>query len=106
MIHSDDRGALIPPRVAEYAVAIVPVGLTARTREDDRQKILKDAESIGQTLRAAGIRVLCDTRDHYSPGWKFAEYEVCDSHSPRCRNDPVIVILGSGPIICLQISSC
>ena len=69
IIHADDKGAVWPPRVAEYQVAIVPVGLTARTSEADRQKILKDAENIGQTLSEAGIRVECDTREHYSPGW-------------------------------------
>lgn len=76
IIHADDKGAVWPPRVAEYQVAIVPVGLTARISEADRQKILKDAENIGQTLSEAGIRVECDTREHYSPGWKFNEYEL------------------------------
>jgi prolyl-tRNA synthetase len=76
MIHSDDKGAVFPPRCAEFQVAIVPVGLTARSSEGDKQKILKDAESIGQSLSEAGIRVQCDTRLHYSPGWKFNEYEL------------------------------
>jgi len=99
IIHADDKGAVWPPRVAEYQVAIVPVGLTARISEADRQKILKDAENIGQTLSEAGIRVECDTREHYSPGWKFNEYEVRDSLSSHCYNDYVIGILGSEPIL-------
>ncbi len=81
MIHSDDKGAIFPPRVAEFQVAIVPVGLTARTSEADKQKLLEETKNIGRTLSEAGIRVQCDTREHYSPGWKFNEYEVCNS---RC----------------------
>jgi len=76
MIHSDDKGAIFPPRVAEFQVAIVPVGLTVRTSEADKQKILEEAKNIGRTLSEASIRVQCDTREHYSPGWKFNEYEL------------------------------
>ena len=76
MIHSDDKGAVFPPRVAEFQVALIPVGLTARTTDEDKQKLLDAIESISKTLIDHDIRVQCDTRSHYSPGWKFAEYEL------------------------------
>jgi len=76
MIHGDDKGAIIPPCVAEFQVALIPVGLTARTSDADRQKLLDDIQGIAKTLTEYGIRVECDTRSHYSPGWKFSEYEV------------------------------
>lgn len=76
MIHGDDKGAIFPPRVAEFQVALIPVGLTARTLDTDRQKLLDDIQGIAETLTMSGIRVECDTRSQYSPGWKFSEYEV------------------------------
>ena len=87
MIHADDKGAVWPPRVAEFQVAIVPLGITARTSEADKHKILEGAQSIGRTLSEAGIRVECDTREQYSAGWKFANFEVCGIHNSHCRND-------------------
>ncbi|KAI0910706.1 hypothetical protein F4823DRAFT_589261 [Ustulina deusta] len=76
MIHGDDKGAIFPPRVAEFQVALIPVGLTARTLDTDRQKLLEDIQGIAETLTTSGIRVECDTRSQYSPGWKFSEYEL------------------------------
>lgn len=76
MIHGDDRGAIFPPRVAEYQVALIPVGLTAKTSDEDKQKLLDTIHSIEKALVDNDIRVQCDTRSHYSPGWKFAEYEL------------------------------
>ena len=76
MIHGDDRGAVFPPRVAEYQVALIPVGLTAKSSDEDKQKLLDTIQSIAKTLTDKKIRVQCDTRSHYSAGWKFAEYEL------------------------------
>jgi prolyl-tRNA synthetase len=76
MIHGDDKGAVFPPRVAEYQVALLPVGLTAKTTDEDRAKLLDTLQGIEKTLTDKDIRVLCDTRSHYSPGWKYAEYEL------------------------------
>lgn len=76
IIHGDDKGAIFPPRVAEYQVALIPVGLTAKTSEEERQKLLDAIKGIEKELIKGDIRVLCDTRAHYSPGWKFADYEL------------------------------
>lgn len=76
MVHGDDKGAVLPPRVAEFQVALIPVGLTVRTSDEDREKLLDDIQGIAKSLTEYGIRVECDTRLHYSPGWKFSQYEV------------------------------
>jgi len=76
MIHGDDKGAIFPPRVAEFQVVLIPVGITARTSDADKQKFLDNIQDIAKTLTKDGIRAQCDTRSHYSPGWKFSEYEV------------------------------
>jgi len=76
MIHGDDKGAVIPPRVSETQVALIPVGVTAKSTPEEKQGLLNQIQSIGTTLKDANIRVEVDIRDHQSPGWKFNEYEL------------------------------
>ncbi|AAS52664.1 AEL021Cp [Eremothecium gossypii ATCC 10895] len=76
MTHSDNKGLVIPPRVAQHQVVILPVGITAKTKEDVRSKIHDSARAIENRLHKAGIRVLGDYADNYTPGWKFAQYEL------------------------------
>src|SRR5215470_2763777 len=70
MVHGDDSGLVLPPRIAPYQVVIVPIG-----RDDWREKVLPKAQDIQRELLAAGIRVTIDERDE-RPGWKFAEWEL------------------------------
>ena len=76
MVHSDDKGAVFPPRVAEFQVALIPVGVTKKTSEEDAEKLMNTIKEMDKKLTDHGIRVQCDTRTHYSPGWKFAQYEL------------------------------
>lgn len=76
MIHGDDKGLVLPPRVAAIQVVILPVGITAKTSEVDRTAIMKMSHSIADELRDANIRVEVDDRDNVSPGWKFNHWEL------------------------------
>ncbi len=76
MIHGDDKGLVIPPRVAEIQVVIVPVGITAKSSEKDRDQLYEKVDSLASTLANADIRVETDKREGYSPGWKFNEWEL------------------------------
>jgi prolyl-tRNA synthetase len=71
MTHGDDSGLVLPPRVAPYQVVIVPI-----PRGNWQETVLPRAESLKSELQAAGIRVLIDLREEYTPGWKFAEWEL------------------------------
>jgi prolyl-tRNA synthetase len=71
MTHGDDSGLVLPPRVAPYQVVIVPI-----PRGNWQETVLPKAREIQQMLVAAGIRVMLDDRDSYTPGWKFAEWEL------------------------------
>ncbi|KAL8713017.1 MAG: hypothetical protein Q9220_002877 [cf. Caloplaca sp. 1 TL-2023] len=88
MIHSDNRGLVLPPRVAETQVVIVPVGITAKTSEAERQSIHQQVDALAIVLRDAGVRVETDKREGYSPGWKFNEWEM--------RGVPVRLEFGPG----------
>ncbi|KAJ0418935.1 hypothetical protein BJY00DRAFT_286862 [Aspergillus carlsbadensis] len=76
MIHSDNNGLVIPPRVAETQVVVVPVGITAKLTPEDREKLYTEVDQIVDTLTAAGVRATGDKREGYSPGWKFNEWEL------------------------------
>ena len=75
MIHSDNKGLVLPPRVAEIQTIIVPVGLTAKTSEEERNKLNAEVDGLVAVLEAAGVRVESDKRS-YSPGWKFNQWEL------------------------------
>ncbi|KAH3900439.1 probable Putative proline--tRNA ligase YHR020W [Saccharomycodes ludwigii] len=76
MIHSDNKGLVVPPRVSQYQAVIVPVGITSKTSDENRAKINKTAQHIESRLIKAGIRATGDYRDNYNPGWKFANWEL------------------------------
>ncbi len=68
MVHGDNSGLVLPPRVAPVQVCIVPI------RQQD-PTVLPTAEDISGRLKAAGVRVKTDDSEK-SPGWKFAEQEM------------------------------
>ncbi len=71
MTHGDDSGLVLPPRVAPYQVVIVPI-----PRGNWRETVLPRAREIQNELTSAGVRVMLDDRDSYTPGWKFSEWEL------------------------------
>jgi len=68
-IHGDDKGLIVPPRLAETQVVIIPI-LFDKTKE----KVLKKANEIFKLLK--DYKVYLDDREDYSPGWKFNEHEL------------------------------
>ena len=74
MIHSDNNGLVLPPRVAETQVVIVPVGITAKTSEEEKISLHREVDALEEVLRAINLRVTSDKSD-YTPGWKFNEWE-------------------------------
>ncbi|HEX7057950.1 MAG TPA: proline--tRNA ligase [Bacilli bacterium] len=71
MVHGDDRGLSLPPKVAPTQVMVIPIG-PAKTWEP---VVTKARELVGD-LRKAGVRVRIDDNPEQSPGWKFNEYEM------------------------------
>ncbi len=71
MAHSDDKGLVLPPKLAPIQVVIVPIYKSAEQYELVCQK----AAEIKEMLENKNIRVKLDDRDTYKPGWKFNEYE-------------------------------
>jgi prolyl-tRNA synthetase len=76
MVHGDNRGLVIPPRVVEVQVVIVPVGITAKSTDEERNSLHEQCQALALVLRAADVRVETDMREGYSPGWKFNDWEL------------------------------
>ena len=72
MTHSDDRGLILPPKLAPYQVVLIPI----YHNDNERSEIIAKMKIISKNLRALGVRVKEDFRDTYKPGWKFSEYEL------------------------------
>ncbi|XP_029890836.1 bifunctional glutamate/proline--tRNA ligase isoform X6 [Aquila chrysaetos chrysaetos] len=76
MIHGDNMGLVLPPRVACVQVVIIPCGITNSLSEDDKEALLKKCNEYRNRLLSVNIRVRADLRDNYSPGWKFNHWEL------------------------------
>ncbi|CAA9995880.1 unnamed protein product [Nesidiocoris tenuis] len=76
MIHADDQGLVLPPKVAPVQVIIVPCGITVSLPESEKNKLLGMCQNLTVMLTEAGLRVEADLRDNYSPGWKFNHWEL------------------------------
>ena len=71
MAHSDDKGLVLPPKLAPIQVVIIPVFKTP----EQFAAISIVAENIKKALTAKNISVKYDNRETHKPGWKFSEYE-------------------------------
>ena len=71
MTHGDDKGLVLPPRLAPYQVVIVPIG-----RGDQAEQVVAPARELAGRLQRNGIRAHVDTRTHLSPGFKFNDWEL------------------------------
>lgn len=69
MTHSDDRGLILPPKIAPTQIVIVPI-YNNETKDD----VLKNALKIKDALKNYLIEF--DDRDQYKPGWKYNEWEL------------------------------
>lgn len=76
MIHGDDKGLVLPPRIAKLQVIVIPLGITAKTSDEVKQKHSEKVQQLGADLKKAGVRCDVDTREGYTPPWKFNDWEL------------------------------
>lgn len=75
MVHGDNQGLVLPPRVASIQAVVVPCGVTAKTSDEDRAKINNACDDLAKSLIDGGIRARADLREGYTPGYKFNDWE-------------------------------
>jgi prolyl-tRNA synthetase len=73
MVHGDDKGIVIPPRISPLHCAIVPIYYS----KEDREKVLEKARELKKTIESSGdFKCEIDLRDDKTPGWKYSEWEM------------------------------
>ena len=70
MVHGDDQGLVLPPRLAPFQVVIVPIYKT----EQERSAVMEQTERVQQSL--AEFRLKLDDREEVTPGFKFNDWEM------------------------------
>jgi prolyl-tRNA synthetase len=81
LVHGDDRGLKLPPKLAPTQAVVVPIW-----RGTNKGEVRREAEALYSELKDAGLRMEVDLDEEHSPGWKFNEHEL--------RGVPVRVELG------------
>jgi prolyl-tRNA synthetase len=71
MVHGDDSGLRLPPRIAPVQAVLIPIALG-----DWKTSVLPVAREVERELKERGVRIKLDDREEYTPGWKFSEYEM------------------------------
>jgi prolyl-tRNA synthetase len=72
MIHGDDKGLVLPPKIAPVQVVVVPIPFKGA----DPAAIAAKCKEVADKLIQHGLSVVFDNRDEYTPGWKFNQYEL------------------------------
>ena len=81
LVHGDDRGLKLPPKIAPTEAVIVPIW-----RGQSKGEVRREAEALYSELKDSGLRMEVDLDEEHSPGWKFNEHEL--------RGVPVRVEIG------------
>jgi len=71
MVHGDDRGLVIPPRIAPIQVVVIPIPY-----KEEGRGVTAQAKLTAEKLQKAGVSAILDDREQYTPGWKFNEWEM------------------------------
>ncbi|MEN9564036.1 MAG: Proline--tRNA ligase [Chloroflexota bacterium] len=82
MVHGDDNGLVLPPRLAPIQAVVVPIF----KNDAEKEKVMEVADRLFAELKTAGVRVKFDDRDNVSSGFKFNDWEM--------RGVPVRVEIG------------
>ncbi|MGO9273827.1 MAG: proline--tRNA ligase [Terriglobia bacterium] len=72
MVHGDDQGLILPPRLAPFQLVIVPIF----KNDEEKAAVLANAQKVRAELVEAGLRVKMDDREGMSPGFKFNDWEM------------------------------
>jgi prolyl-tRNA synthetase len=72
MVHGDDQGLVLPPKIAPFQVVLVPI----YRKDEEKSQVMAVVEKIQAELLNAGIRLKLDDRDELTPGFKFNDWEM------------------------------
>lgn len=90
MVHGDDQGLILPPRLAPYQAVIVPI----YKRDDEKSQVMESVEMVRRSLD--GLRLHVDQREEVTPGFKFNDWEM--------RGVPLRIEIGSKDVQAQQVT--
>jgi len=77
MVHGDDKGLVLPPKVASIQVIVIPCGITAKTTLEQKKALEDKVEQVAKDLcEKVNVRAKTDLRDNYTPGYKYNHWEM------------------------------
>ncbi len=71
MVHGDDKGLILPPKISPTQVIIVPI-----YKDESKEIVKQKAYELEKKLKDSNIRAYTDDRDEYTSGWKFNDWEM------------------------------
>ena len=72
MVHGDDQGLKLPPKIAPIQAVLVPIYKNA----EQKAQVMEVADKVFAELKAAGIRIKMDDREEVTPGFKYNDWEM------------------------------
>jgi len=72
MTHGDDKGLVLPPKIAPIQVVIIPIYYS----DDEKGNVIQKASQIRDDLSKINLRVHLDDREQLTPGFKFNDWEM------------------------------
>src|SRR3970282_213427 len=91
MTHSDDKGLVLPPKLASVHAVFIPI----YRKDTERAGVVEKANQLAQQLRDANLSIQVDDREGYTPGFKFFHWEQ--------RGVPLIIELGPRDLAADQV---
>lgn len=71
MTHSDDKGLVVPPKLAPNCVCVIPI----YRKDEERATVLEVANRLHKSISKSGISAQIDSRENLTPGAKYFEHE-------------------------------
>lgn len=71
MMHGDDKGLVLPPKIAPLQIVVIPIVF-----RENKENVISKAKEVVKKLKLKNYTVHLDDRDGYTPGWKFNEWEL------------------------------
>lgn len=75
MTHGDDKGIVLPPRVAQVQAVVIPIP-NSKLAPEEAAALQNKASEIASSLKTAGVKIKMDDRVNYTPGWKYNFWEL------------------------------
>eukprot|EP01132_Coremiostelium_polycephalum_P005108 gene5108-6358_t len=94
MVHGDDKGLVLPPRISPIQVVIIPLYF----KDGDSAAVDKCAKDVLDQLKAAGVRAHLDDRTTYNPGHKYNHWEL--------KGVPIRVEVGPKDVAANRVVCC